>query len=59
MHSYESSDGVPCCDCPDLETKYYPTVACRACGSIWDEDHSSQTGPHAEGVAVEAVPLAA
>jgi hypothetical protein len=27
----------PCCDEPDLVTKYYPTVACRNCGRIWDE----------------------
>jgi hypothetical protein len=37
-----TSDGVPCCDYPDLVTTCFPVVACRACGSIWDEFHSSQ-----------------
>jgi len=59
MRSFESSDGVPCCGCPDLETRHYPTVACRACGLVWDESYSSQAKPQVEAVAAEAVPLAA
>jgi hypothetical protein len=44
MSSSESSDGVLCCDYPDLVTKHYPWITCRACGSIWDEN-ASQSKP--------------
>jgi hypothetical protein len=27
----------PCCDDPDVVTKYYPVIACRNCGLIWEE----------------------
>lgn len=32
-----------CCDNPDIVTKYYPLVACRTCGMIWDQEESEPT----------------
>lgn len=37
MHN--ASMDEPCCDEPDLVTKYPPLVACRKCGLVWEREY--------------------
>ena len=52
-------DGWLCCDDPDLVTKYFPKVACRACGTIRDEDTNSSIPPYPDVVVAAELPLIA
>ena len=36
---HDASMGDPCCDDPDLVTKYVPLVACRNCGLVWEREY--------------------
>lgn len=55
----DASQGCLCCDDPDLVTDYYPKIACRACGLIWDEYILDPKPPRREFVVAAELPLTA
>jgi hypothetical protein len=36
---HDASTETPCCDEPDLVTKYPPLVACRKCDMLWEREY--------------------
>jgi hypothetical protein len=36
---HDASTEAPCCDEPDLVTKYPPLVACRKCHMQWEREY--------------------